>query len=114
MAESNAPDYENIQGDIWWAFRLISLLAIKLTSIRPGLPKKYQIFWFFQITDAGTFKPSLGKLMDDKILTSSADAQNHRKKIHEVKTSQPGTLHELASVNIAFSFKGMQKVRKLC
>jgi len=50
--------------------------------------------------------------MDDKIITSSADAQKHKEKIHEVKSSQPGTLHELASVNISFSFKGMQKVSK--
>ncbi|KAJ5226693.1 uncharacterized protein N7469_006699 [Penicillium citrinum] len=93
MAEASAPDFNNIQGDIW-----------------PGLPKKYQTFWFFQITDATKFKPSLGKLMDDKIITSSADALKHKEKIHEVKNSQPGTLHELALVNISFSFKGMQKL----
>jgi hypothetical protein len=86
------------------------LLAFILTCIRPGLAKKYQIFWFFQITDASAFKPSLGKLLDDKVITSSADALGHRKEIYEVKTSQPGILHELAAVNIAFSFKGMQKV----
>ena len=81
-----------------------------LTFTRPGLTKKYQIFWFFQITDDSAFKPSLKKLLDDKVITSSADALGHKKEIHEVKTSQPGTLHELAAVNIAFSFKGMQKV----
>ncbi|KAJ5111226.1 hypothetical protein N7532_001761 [Penicillium argentinense] len=95
MAEAEAPNLDNIQGDIW-----------------PGLTKKYQIFWFFQITDASAFKLSLGKLLDDKVITTSADALGHRKEIHEVKTSQPGTLHELAAVNIAFSFKGMQKLDK--
>ncbi|OGE52784.1 hypothetical protein PENARI_c009G12023 [Penicillium arizonense] len=95
MAEAEASNLDNIQGDIW-----------------PGLAKKYQIFWFFQITDASAFKPSLGKLLDDKVITSSADALGHRKEIYEVKTSQPGILHELAAVNIAFSFKGMQKLAK--
>lgn len=51
--------------------------------------------------------------MDDKIITSSADALKHKEKIHEVKNSQPGTLHELALVNISFSFKGMQKVSSI-
>ncbi|KAJ6000246.1 hypothetical protein N7481_000655 [Penicillium waksmanii] len=93
MTVPPTPDFENIQGDIW-----------------PGLTKKYQIFWFFRIEDADAFKPSLLQLLDDKVITSSADAQAHREDIKRAKTSQPGTLLQLAAVNIAFSFKGMQKL----
>ncbi|KAJ5279536.1 hypothetical protein N7478_004908 [Penicillium angulare] len=95
MAESTPPNLDNIQGDIW-----------------PGLSKKYQEFWFFQITDVNAFKPSLGSLVADKVIATSRDALKNREDILEIKTSQPGTMHELAAVNIAFSFKGMQKLSK--
>lgn len=85
-------------------------LAYILTCGRPGLAKKYQHFWFFQITDASVFKPSLGKLVADGVITSSEDALNHRKDIHKTKTEKPGELHHFAAVNISFSARGMKKV----
>lgn len=48
--------------------------------------------------------------MADKVITTSNDALNNRKHIQQVKISQPGVLHEISAVNIAFTFKGMKKV----
>ncbi|KAJ5168686.1 uncharacterized protein N7482_004280 [Penicillium canariense] len=91
---SDTPNFENIQGDIW-----------------PGLSKRYQEFWFFQIHDPDAFKPSLRKLADE-VITSAADALNDKKAIHQAKASASDRDHELAGVNIAFSNKGMDKLSK--
>ncbi|KUL81850.1 hypothetical protein ZTR_09745 [Talaromyces verruculosus] len=88
-----SPNLDNIQGDIW-----------------PGLSKKYEQFFFFQITSPDAFKLALKRLLANKKITTSSDALKNRKRIAEFKASQPGVLQELAAVNIAFTFKGMKKM----
>nr|UOK93808.1 atlH [Penicillium chrysogenum]UOO01264.1 AtlH [Penicillium chrysogenum] len=92
MAQSS-PDFDNIQGDIW-----------------PGLSKKYEQFFFFQITSPDAFKPNLKRLLAHKKITTSNDAINNRKMIAKHRQEKPGVLQEIAAVNIAFTFKGMKKM----
>ncbi|KAJ5660995.1 uncharacterized protein N7484_000367 [Penicillium longicatenatum] len=81
MVQTVPPNLDNIQGDIW-----------------PGLSKKYEQFFFFQITSPDAFKPSLKRLLDAKKITTSNDALNNRKKIHELKTLKPGEMHDVAAL----------------
>ncbi|KAJ5948638.1 hypothetical protein N7454_001945 [Penicillium verhagenii] len=93
MANTVPPNLDNIQGDIW-----------------PGLLKKYEQFFFFKISSPDAFQPSLKRLLAAKKITTSNDALNNRKRIHDLKASKPGQLIDSAAVNIAFTFNGMKKL----
>ncbi|KAJ6024710.1 hypothetical protein N7540_005507 [Penicillium herquei] len=84
-------DYANIQGDIW-----------------PGLTKRYQEFYFFEIKNADEFKPHLSRLAD--VITSAEGALKNRDAIRIAKESKTKEEIPLAAVNIAFTCKGMGKL----
>lgn len=73
------------------------------------MSKRYQEFYFFEITNAEAFKPSLGKLAD-KVITTSKGALDNRKAICEAKKLGSKKDVGLVGVNIAFTRKGMDKV----
>ena len=94
-------DLNNIQGDIL-----------------SGLPKRTQTYFFFQIDDARVkeFRLDLAQLVPS--ITTTAQVKNDREKIAQYKKSVADgktgqSLIEMSGVNIAFSQKGLQKVRPL-
>ena len=92
-------DLKNVQGDI----------------LLNGLPKRVESFFFFQITDGHIkdFCRSLKTLSND--ISHVDDTAQMRKEISDSKgPGKEGDLVEMAGANIAFSWKGLQKVQYLC
>ena len=69
-----------------------------------------QLFFFFEILDAATFRQGLVKFVP--YITSVDDAQKERKTIEDHKKQRKPGLVKLSGVNIAFSHKGFVKVRR--
>ncbi|KAJ5993463.1 hypothetical protein N7451_009187 [Penicillium sp. IBT 35674x] len=67
MASASKFDLDNIQGDIW-----------------PGLSKRYQQFFFFNIEDPELFKPIL-KTLANEVITSAKGALRDRAAIQKAK-----------------------------
>ncbi|KAF3016060.1 hypothetical protein E8E15_006102 [Penicillium rubens] len=89
-----APNIKNIQGDIW-----------------PRLPKKYETFLFFEITDVEQFKHELGVFL--KHLTTAETAHRLRGKLYEAKwCGLWSQLVETICTNISFSAAGLEKLGK--
>ncbi|KAF8851549.1 Dyp-type peroxidase [Acephala macrosclerotiorum] len=88
-------DLHNIQGDIF-----------------PGLPKKFEAYWFIQIRDGqvNQFRTRLFRLLP--LVTSAAQAQRDQDQIDHYKNSPAfnGQLLKLSGVNIGFSHKGLVKM----
>lgn len=77
--------------------------------IRPRLPKKFETFYFFRITNPSRFKVHLSKLVD--FITTADDAFKMRETVYRKKAA--GTLQgllKLSAVNVSFSSKGLAKV----
>lgn len=81
---------DNVQGDILF----------------DGIAKFYETFFFFKIADAPGFCSALKKLTTDHI-DSASDTFAKRQQIK----ASGGKTVDMASANIAFSMKGLQKVR---
>ena len=80
-------------------------------AYRGGLPKKKELFIFFEILDvASTFRKRLVKFVP--LITSVSDVQKGRKTIEEHRKQKKPGLVKLFGVNIAFSRKGFVKVRR--
>ena len=69
-----------------------------------------ELFFFFEILDAATFRQQLVKFVP--LVTSVIDAQKERKTIEDHKKRGKHGLLTLFGVNIAFSHKGFVKVRR--
>ncbi|KAI7198629.1 hypothetical protein D0869_00372 [Hortaea werneckii] len=80
---------DNVQGDI----------------LLNGLPKKAEIFLFFEITDPKTFCSKLKQVADE--IAHTAHTSSSRDKIG--KKNGAGIV-DMAGANIAFSFRGLQKM----
>jgi hypothetical protein len=88
-------DLHNIQGDIY-----------------PGLPKKYEAYWFLQIRK-GQEKDFRQKLFSlTPLITSAAQALKDTDQIDHLKNTREnnGQLLKLSGVNIAFSHKGLAQL----
>ncbi|KAE8382373.1 hypothetical protein BDV26DRAFT_288655 [Aspergillus bertholletiae] len=89
---------DNVQGNIW-----------------PGLPKEYELFYFFKITHEARFRSHLKTLIPH--ITTANNALQARDQIRQYKAAvsegdaHPGAI-QLAGVNIAFSAKGLTKLVK--
>jgi hypothetical protein len=91
-------DLKNIQGDI----------------LLDGLPKRVESFFFFQIADGHIkdFCRSLKQVAND--ISHVDDTAQMRQEIGDGKaTRKEGDLVEMAGANIAFTWKGLQKVHAL-
>ncbi|KAJ5672381.1 hypothetical protein N7507_001508 [Penicillium longicatenatum] len=84
-------DQKNIQGDIW-----------------PRLPKKFEKFIFFRITNVAEFKKAL-PVMADYITTAETTLKN-RENIKRKKADGSKELIKMVSMNIAFSASGLSKL----
>lgn len=88
-------DLKNVQGDI----------------LLDGLPKRVETFFFFQIADGHVkdFCRSLKEVSKD--IAHVDNTAQMRQDIGDGKTARKeGDLVEMAGANIAFSWKGLQKV----
>ncbi|KAJ5525225.1 hypothetical protein N7494_011875 [Penicillium frequentans] len=74
MGSTSGFDLDNIQGDIW-----------------PGLSKKYEQFFFFNIERPELFKPILATLADE-VITSAKGALRDRAAIHKAKAPASSAL----------------------
>jgi hypothetical protein len=94
MSELNL---NNIQGDI----------------LLDGLPKRVELFFFFQIADGRVrdFCRSLKQVA--KEISHVDNTAQMRKDINDNKAERKeGDIVEMAGANIAFSWRGLQKVSK--
>lgn len=85
-------DTSNIQGGVW-----------------PRLPKNYESYLFYKITDADRFRENLGEFIEN--ITTGAECEERLTKIQMAKEGGRKKLIPFAGVNISFSHKGLQKVR---
>ncbi|KAF7970552.1 hypothetical protein HWV62_23727 [Athelia sp. TMB] len=87
---SNVPDldFTNIQGDIL-----------------EGLPKKYESFIFFTISDAGLFRKALKDIVP--LITTTAQALADQAAIQQHKRQHGQSVIKLVGTNIAFSVDGL-------
>lgn len=104
-----APNIKNIQGDIWCVNPQLNE-CLNWQPSRPRLPKKYETFLFFEITDVEQFKHELGVFL--KHLTTAETAHRLRGKLYEAKwCGLWSQLVETICTNISFSAAGLEKVR---
>jgi len=111
---------KNIQGDIWLVFLpnpvwLAGVSADNFSLPRPGLPKRFQQFLFFQIHKPAEFKARLKSFIDDKKITTAEDACGMKQKIAAEKgktksTDGKASFLPLPGINIAFASTGLHKV----
>ena len=88
-------DFNNIQGDI----------------LLDGLPKRVESFFFFQIVDGRVkdFCRSLKQVANE--ISHVDNTAQLRQVISDHKAARrDGSLVEMAGANIAFSWRGLQKV----
>ncbi|EDP48527.1 Dyp-type peroxidase family protein [Aspergillus fumigatus A1163] len=88
---------DNIQGNIW-----------------PGVPKLHEFFLFFNITSERRFRRDLKRLIP--LVTTANDAVKFNEQIRQNKTEvssgeAKSEVIPLTGVNLAFSAKGLKKVR---
>ena len=70
-----------------------------------------ELFFFFEVLDAATFRQQLVKLVPH--IKSVVDSQKDRKTVRDHKKQRKPGLVEVVGVNIAFSHKGFVKVRRI-
>jgi len=82
-----------------------------------GLPKKSEIFFFFQMNEdkVQDFRKQLAQLVP--LITSSAQVKKDREQIDKNKTApqdpkSPPPLLKLSGVNLSFTQKGLTLVRE--
>lgn len=75
---------------------------------RPGLPKKAEVFYFFEIKDVDNFRRQLNKLVP--LISTGQDVSSKKEAIRQHKQANSGSLLPTAFLNIAFSAKGVEKV----
>ena len=95
------------------SFSFLTNRAVLMVSYayRGGLVKMKELFYFFEILDAATFRQQLVKLVPD--IKNVIDAQKDRKTVKDHKKAKKPGLVKMVAVNIAFSHKGFVKVRKI-
>ena len=86
-------------------------IAVLTVSCRSGLPKKTQLYIFFDIVDVKKFKENLLRFIP--LIKTVAGVLKDRKDIDDHKKKKLPGLITLVGVNISFSHKGFVKVRKI-
>ena len=92
--------------------------CLTFANARPGLPKRFQSFLFFQIQKPAQFKARLKQFACDSRITTAAQACEMKdmiaaeQKLHKT-SGRKAPLLPLPGVNIAFSSTGLHKVRCL-
>ena len=81
-------------------------------ACRSGLPKKTQLYIFFDIVDVPKFRHDLVHFIP--LIKTVAGVLKDRQAIDDHKKKKHPGLITLVGVNISFSHKGFVKVRKMC
>jgi len=85
--------------------------AVLKVSCRSGLPKKTQLYIFFDIVNVAQFRKDLVHFIP--LIKTVAQVLKDRKAIDDHKKKKLPGLIPLVGVNISFSHKGFVKVRKI-
>lgn len=97
MTSTPLTDLANVQGDI----------------LLKGLPKEFETFWFFSISDSNKFCELLRTVANEEI-SHTQNTRDTRKQIKDFKasagTSQATEKLPTVGANISFSAKGLQKI----
>ncbi|RAK98080.1 uncharacterized protein BO80DRAFT_504238 [Aspergillus ibericus CBS 121593] len=99
--EDRVVDTDNIQGSIW-----------------PRLPKYYESYLFFKITNKGRFRKHLRALVDKKKITTGSQCEEHLLAVKEFEEACAHSRRDVpeserepfTAVNIAFTHMGLLKV----
>lgn len=92
--------------------------TLTIGAHRPRLPKYYETFLFFKITDTEAFKAHLRSFADK--ITTGAQCKAYFVELNDLPQSTPGKPRidvppeqrkPFEAVNVSFSYKGIQKVR---
>ena len=86
-----------------------AVLTVSL-ACRSGLPKKKQLYIFFDIVDVKKFQQDLVRFIP--LIKTVAGVLKDRQAIDDHKKKKLPGLIPLVGVNISFSHKGFVKVRK--
>ncbi|KAE8143537.1 hypothetical protein BDV38DRAFT_289477 [Aspergillus pseudotamarii] len=94
-------DTDNIQGSIW-----------------PRLPKEYESYLFFKITDKERFRQHLRAILDRGFITTGSECEDHLKTIGEFEEACAHSRRAVpeqekkpfTAVNVAFTHVGLLKV----
>ena len=84
--------------------------AVLTVSCRSGLPKKTQLYIFFEIAHVEKFRKDLHCFIP--LIKTVAGVLKDRQEIDDHKKKKLPGLIKLVGVNISFSHKGFVKVRK--
>ena len=84
--------------------------ALLTVSSRSGLPKKTQLYIFFEIVDVPKFQQDLVQFIP--LITTVAQVLKDRDAIDDHKKKKLTGLMTLVGVNISFSHLGFVKVRR--
>ncbi|KAE8422631.1 hypothetical protein BDV36DRAFT_310339 [Aspergillus pseudocaelatus] len=99
--QNRTVDTDNIQGSIW-----------------PRLPKIYESYLFFKITDKERFRQHLRAILDRGVITTGTECEIHLKSVKEFEEASADSRryvpeHErkpFTAVNVAFTHMGLLKV----
>lgn len=110
---SSPLDLKNIQGDILSVIPPLSHPLLLTIHRAGGLPKKSQIFYFFQIdkNHIQDFRIQLKQFIP--LITSNAQSVSDHDKIAQHKKNGDKSLLKLSGVNISFSQKGLAAVSQM-
>ena len=80
--------------------------------IRDGLPKRAELFYFFEIAKPADFRHALFQVVEQNLITSVLTQLRQRIRIQQVAALDPNPkiLIPMSMVNIAFSAKGLEAV----
>lgn len=99
--QNRSVDTDNIQGSIW-----------------PRLPKYYETYLFFKITDNEKFRQHLRGILDKGVITTGTECEEHLKSVGEFEEACAYSRRHVpekdrkpfTAVNVAFTHMGLLKV----
>ncbi|KAB8217587.1 hypothetical protein BDV33DRAFT_137433 [Aspergillus novoparasiticus] len=99
--QNRVVDTDNIQGSIW-----------------PRLPKYYETYLFFKITDNEKFRQHLRAILDKGVITTGTECEEHLKSVNEFNEACAHSRRHVpekdrkpfTAVNVAFTHMGLLKV----
>lgn len=90
----NPVNKSNIQGDIW-----------------PRMPKEFESFLFYKITDVNRFRNQLRGFIGN--ITTGLECEVLLSKIESAQNAGVATKIPVSGINVSFTQKGLQKVCRL-
>ena len=99
--QNRTVDTDNIQGSIW-----------------PRLPKIYESYLFFKITNKEKFRQHLRAILDRGVITTGSECEEHLKSVGEFEEACAHSRRDVpekerkpfTAVNVAFTHMGLLKV----